>query len=286
MTRMWISCALLAALVSFGAQADEVSPTNDDVRPIVTSGWSGSAQLGLSYATGNTRSADVNGSFDVGLNTDQWRHAFHLAGDYSRAKYDTTDAQGNPTQRMGTTVKRYDLGLTLGYMLNQRSYIYQSSRYGRDRFAANLWGAVVSAGYGYIALNTERNYLYFEAGPGYKKYRPADVAQTVDENATEGEGGGDSSTTIMVRQPTRSGIIGRGLIGYTYRFNRNVSMSDTLLMEVGSGLSYYQNDLNLSVAMTDKLALTVGYQVRYNSDAQRGTKPTDSLLTTNLLYNF
>ncbi len=297
MTRKWIGRALLMALVSFGAQADEVSPADTGAKPIVPYGWSGSAQLGASIASGNSTSAAADGKFAVGLNTDQWKHSFYLEGEYSRAQYDTEDAQGNPTQRMETTAKRYDVGLTLGYKLNQRSYIYQSTRYGHDRFAANLWDAVVSAGYGYIALNTERSYLYFEAGPGYRKYRPADVEQTVpssselpaassDEGTAQSDGGGDNSTTIMVRQASRSTLIGRGLIGYTYLFNSTVSLSDTLLIEAGTGFSYYKNNLSLVVAMTKKLALTAGYELRYNSDAQGGTKSVDSLLTTNLRYTF
>jgi len=38
--------------------------------------------------------------------------------------------------------------------------------------------------------------------------------------------------------------------------------------------------------MTKKLALKLGYQVRYNSNNPPGTKSTDQLYTTNLVYNF
>jgi putative salt-induced outer membrane protein len=34
------------------------------------------------------------------------------------------------------------------------------------------------------------------------------------------------------------------------------------------------------------MALKLGFQVRYNSDTQPGTQSTDTLTTTNLVYNF
>jgi putative salt-induced outer membrane protein len=57
-------------------------------------------------------------------------------------------------------------------------------------------------------------------------------------------------------------------------------------MEAGTKNKYYQNDIGLSVSMTKKLAVKLGYQVRYNSDVQVGIKNTDTLATTNLVYNF
>nr|WP_199047293.1 DUF481 domain-containing protein [Dyella sp. ASV24] len=334
MKRKWTGCALLAALVSVGAQAGEapsnkndgsltgqsngvpsthnngtyspqntgassgwgeVKPVASEPKAIVPDGWSGSARLGLSYTSGNTRQTDIDGKFELNFDNEQWKDNFYLQGLRSRSRYDTEDAQGKPVQRMSTTENRYDIGASVGYKLDPRSYIVTAARYGRDAFAANLWTGVVSVGYGYIALNTERNYLFFEVGPGYRRYRPADVGQWVyppapdvaaDENTASNGTGAPEPTYVMVRQKTRSGMIGRGLVGYTFRINDRVSLGDSLLIEAGSGYDYYQNDLDLTVNMTEKLALSVGWQVRYNSNAQNGTRPTDSVLTTNVVYSF
>ena len=61
---------------------------------------------------------------------------------------------------------------------------------------------------------------------------------------------------------------------------------DTTLVEAGSNNTFLQNDTGLAVSMNDRLALKVGYQVRHNSDVTPGTKKTDTLLTTNLVFKF
>jgi putative salt-induced outer membrane protein len=149
-----------------------------------------------------------------------------------------------------------------------------AARYEHDDFGANLWQGIVSLGYGYIALKDERNELSFEVGPGYKRYRPADTHIIVD------------SESVAVRQPTESEMVGRGLLNYKYKLTANTSFDDTLLVEAGSKNTYLQNDAGLAVSMTKKLALKVGFQVRHNTDVLPGTKNTDTLTTTNLVYSF
>jgi putative salt-induced outer membrane protein len=120
-------------------------------------------------------------------------------------------------------------------------------------------------------------------GPGYKRYRPADVDESVPVTQPDGS---TVTETMRVRQNTVSEAVGRGLINYKYRLTDNTAFEDTLLIEAGADNKYYQNDIGLSVSMTKKMALKLGYQVRYNSDVQPGTQSTDSLVTTNLQYNF
>jgi len=81
-------------------------------------------------------------------------------------------------------------------------------------------------------------------------------------------------------------VVARGLINYKFRLTDNTSFEDTFLTEAGSKNTYLQNDAGLAVNMTKKLALKVGFQVRRNSDVLPGIRKTDTLTTTNLVYNF
>src|SRR5574337_658824 len=49
-----------------------------------TSGWSGSGELGLANATGNTKSLNADAKFRLGYEDDTWKDAFFL--DANRAK--------------------------------------------------------------------------------------------------------------------------------------------------------------------------------------------------------
>ena len=181
---------------------------------------------------------------------------------------------GNTVKQFNTTANRYDGGASVGYKLDTRSYIVGAARYEHDDFGANLWQGIVSLGYGYIALKDDRNELSFEIGPGYKRYRPADVDVVIN------------GVSVPQQQPTQSEVVARGLVNYKFKLTANTSFEDTLLMEAGSKNTYLQNDAGLAVSMTQKLALKVGFQVRHNSDVLPGTKKTDTLTTTNLVYSF
>ncbi|RDI99056.1 DUF481 domain-containing protein [Dyella solisilvae] len=273
MKKTLMAGALLAALVSFGAQADDATATPAS-NPADNGGWSGSGEFGFASSYGNSRSENANAKLGLSQENDLWRNNFFLNGLRSKGEVEVVDQNGNQVDRLATTANRYDAGASVGYKLDPRSYIVTATRYEHDDFGANLWQGIVSIGYGYIALKTESTELSFEAGPGYKRYRPADA--TVDVNG------------VSTREPqdTQSEVVGRGLINYKYRLSSNTAVENTLLVEAGSKNKYYQNDIGLSVSMTRKMALKLGYQVRYNSDVQPGTENTDSLVTTNLVYNF
>jgi len=278
MNKTLMAGALLAALASFGAQADDASSN-----PANNGGWTGSGEFGFASSYGNSRSENANAKLGLNQENDLWKNNFFLNGLRSKGDVKVEDAQGNTVDHLTTTANRYDTGASVGYKLDPRSYIVTAARYEHDDFGANLWQGIISVGYGYVALKTDRTELSFEVGPGYKRYRPADEQVTVNTPQPDGT---TTSTTEKVRQDTVGEAVGRGLINYKYRLTDNTALEDTLLIEAGSDNKYYQNDIGLAVSMTKKMALKLGYQVRYNSDVQPGTQSTDSLVTTNLVYNF
>lgn len=275
MKKTLMAGALLAALVSFGAQADDApAAAASTSNPADNGGWTGSGEFGFASSYGNSRSENINAKLGLSQENDMWKNNFFLNGLRSKGEVQVQDQYGNEVDRLTTTANRYDSGASVGFKLDPRSYIVTAARYEHDDFGANLWQGIVSVGYGYIALKTESTELSFEAGPGYKEYRPADVTEEVN------------GVNVKVPQATQNEVVGRGLINYKYRLTANTALEDTLLMEAGSKNKYYQNDIGVSVSMTKKMALKLGYQVRYNSDVQPGTDSTDTLLTTNLVYNF
>ena len=271
MKKTLIAGLVLAALVSFTAQAQDTDTTTAAAN---NGGWTGSGEFGFASATGNSRSQNINAKLGLNQENEQWKNSFFLDALRSKNQQKVVDANGNTIKEFNTTANRYDGGASVGYKLDPRSYIVGAARYEHDQFGANLWQGIVSIGYGYIALKDERNELSFEIGPGYKRYRPADVDAVVNGNL------------VALQQPTESEVVARGLINYKYKLTDNTSFEDTFLMEAGSKNTYLQNDAGLAVSMTKKLALKVGFQVRHNSSVKAGVKKMDTLTTTNLVYSF
>ena len=272
MKKTLIAAVLLLAFASSAAQADDAAPGTD--KTASNGGWSGSGEFGFASATGNSRSQNINAKLGLNQENEQWKNNFFVDALRSKSQQKVVDASGNTIEQFNTTANRYDAGASVGYKLDPRSYIVGATRYEHDDFGANRWQGVVSLGYGYIALKDERNELSFEIGPGYKRYRPADVDVVVN------------NVRVPQRQATQGEVVARGLVNYKYKITDNTAFEDTFLMEAGSKNTYLQNDAGVAVSMTRKLALKVGFQVRHNSDVLPGVKKTDTLTTTNLVYSF
>lgn len=269
-----IATLCLLAFASLGAQAQDAFGGDNGSNAANNGGWSGSGEFGFASARGNSRTDNLNAKLGLSQENELWKNNFFLNGMRSKGEVSVVDSNGNTIKRFSTTANRYDSGASVGYKLDPRSYIVGAARYEHDDFGANRWQGIVSLGYGYIALKSERTELSFEIGPGYKRYQPADTTMQIN------------GVDTVVHQDSQSEAVGRGLINYKFRLTANTAFEDSLLLEAGSKNKYYQNDAGLSVNMTKKMALKFGFQLRYNSDVQDGTKNTDTLTTTNLVYNF
>jgi putative salt-induced outer membrane protein len=261
-----LSSALLLVL-PLVAQAADPTPQ----------GWSGSGEAGLAVASGNAKSENVNAKLSVKYNDDQWKDEFYLEALRNKSTVTTytpgTDSTGKPvvltSSKYDLTSDRYDAGASLGYKLDEKSYIVGAARYDHDAFSPYQYQYIASIGYGYQMLKNARDELAFEVGPGYKVIQPLNLPGAP-------------------RQDSQSGVVARGKMEYKHNFNDTTSFVDTFLVESGSGNTFLQNDAGVQVKMSDKLGLKVGYQVRHNSEVQDGLglKKTDQLLTTNLVYGF
>lgn len=247
-----------------------------------TSNWTGSGEFGFAAARGNTHSENLDAKLKLGYEDDIWKDDFFLTALRAKGEVKTPVVVDGVTTGYATsydtTANRLEAGASSGYKFNPRSYLVGALRYDHDDFASNRWEQVASLGFGYIALKDARNELSFEAGPGYKRYRPQGFS-VVDATSSP-------PTVTHVQPAARNEAIGRGLINYKRRITDNTRFEDTLLAEAGAQNKYYQNDAGVAVSMSKALALKVGYQTRYNSDIAPGTGHVDQLFTTNLVYSF
>jgi len=260
-----------------------------DPPPPPPQGWSGSGEAGLSVASGNTKSQNLNAKLDFKFNDDEWKDDFYLLAlrNKSNVKTATIDTSTNPPTLVNTTsydltANRYEGGASLGYKLDERSYIVGAGRYEHDTFSPYRYQYIVSIGYGYQMLKNPSDELAFEVGPGYKVVQPS--AYTVANIDTTVQP--PVATIVVVHPDSDSNVVFRGKIDYKHNFSATVAFVDTFVIEAGSGNKFLQNDAGLAVKMSDKLALKAGLQTRHNSEVVDGFKKTDELFTTNLVYNF
>lgn len=268
MNKILLTAAVLAAF-PLSAMADD--------------GWSGAGELGFAAARGNAKSENLNAKLTFKKEDDQWKDNFYLTALRSKGQVTVATLEGTPpdqhlvnVSKYDTTANRYEAGASVGYKLDERSYIVGALRYENDDFSPFEYQWVASIGYGYTVLKNASDELSVEVGPGYKTYKPVDTVAPF----------GNPPVLVTTSYDSSSEVVGRGLIAYKHAFTDTTSFVDTFLVEAGGDNTFMQNDAGLQVAINKSFALKVGYQIRNNSDVAPGTKKTDQLITTNLVYNF
>ena len=249
-----LAVALAAASLPASAQ-DDVSVPPD--------GWTGTGELGLALARGNSRSENLNAKLAFGRETEAWKHGWYAAA--MRAKGEVTgdfDGDGVDEERYELNANRYELGASSAYKFDERNYLSGSGRYEDDDFSPYEYQATVALSYGRKLVDAERTTLLGEIGPGYRRAR-------------------DAGTGVV-----ESDAILRGLLDFSHRLTDNTQLFNRLLVESGADNTFAQNDFGVAVAMNESFALKAGLQLRHNSEVGAGTRKTDSLTTVNLVYSF
>ena len=212
-------------------------------------GWSGTGELGLAIAKGNTDNETLVGKFQLAREDETWRHAV-----LASFLYGTSDGLEN--------ARRYELLGSSGYRFAERHYVFGSGRNERDQFSSDEYQTTIAGGYGFEAFMSEETKLVFEIGPGYRWSKEQDVRVHNNE------------------------AIARGFMDFSHQLTETTRLYDTLLIESGGDNTFVRNDLGVQVKMTDALALKAGFEIRHNTDVAEGSKRTDRLTTVNIVYGF
>jgi putative salt-induced outer membrane protein len=209
--------------------------------------WTGKAEVGASFASGNSENESANAAAEVKYALDKWGHTLGFAGNYG--------SDGSVT-----TAQRWEVRGQSDYKFTDRAYWFGAGRYEDDRFSAYDFQSSLATGLGYKLIDEERTKLWVQGGPGYR----------YAEYRATGE--------------SEDGLIFRGDLGFEHQLTDTTKIVDRFLIESGSDNTYIQNDLGLEVTIKGALGLRVGYQVRHNTDVTPGLEKTDTLTTLGLIY--
>jgi putative salt-induced outer membrane protein len=211
--------------------------------------WSGSGELGLVFARGNTDTETLNGDLKLAYTQGRWKNQTSLS--FLRSETDG-DLDAN----------RFVAANNTNYELSERSYVVGSARYDRDEFSAFDYQASAAVGYGRKLLDSERQTLTLEAGPGIRH--------------SETRATGESETNL----------IGRAASDYRLAISETTELTNALLVETGQANTFVENETALAVAINDRLALKTAFSVRHNTEVEGDRENTDYLATVNIVYSF
>lgn len=271
---------IIASLLVTGTLAlSSVANAQDDDGNLVTSafeGWSGTASLGATSATGNAESSNINGSIRLGKTVNRWEHLvfasiFKGESTIVRTRLDENgdpdlDAAGNIQREIikGQNSDRIALGYQPKFYYKTNTYFFGLLDWEQDK-PANIDSATRQiAGIGHRFYSNASGYFSGEIGIGNK------------------------ATSQVVGKDINGGI---GYLGLNYlnRINENVTFNADMRSDFGSDNTYVEFGLGLAFKVSEKLALKISHFSRSNSDLDSGDNPlssnSDSVTSMNLVID-
>lgn len=210
--------------------------------------WTGSAELGASVSTGNSRTSNVNGKLKVNYTSGPWSEHFKLS---------TLQASENGNSTANRTVGE----LSTQYDFNARTYGFGTLRGSHDTFSGYTYRATLAAGLGHKLWVSDRGQLTVEAGPGYRRSK-------------------------LTNDTTENHLIGLAKGKFSYKISKTAKFEQSVLVIGGGGNTEIESESGLSVNLTKSMALKVAYTVQHNTKVPVGTKKTDTFTSINLVYAF
>ncbi|MCO4799431.1 MAG: DUF481 domain-containing protein [Colwelliaceae bacterium] len=241
-----------------------ISAAEDKVK---TSPITASAELGLLYKTGNTKSADIKTGFDVKYEEELWRST--LAFDLLIKKTEKTDENGE--EHFDTSDQKWTVESKTNYTLDKTSknYIYGDIAYEDNRFSGFENQSSISAGWGREWFKNEKASLFADIGPGYKR----DVTKATDS----------------VESETQSSFIIQAQALYLRKINEHVEFKQLLSAKYApkSGAnSKYKAETSITTKLIETLALKFSFIIDHNTEVESGTDRTDTQTAMTLVYSF
>ncbi len=215
---------------------------------------SGSGELGLVIARGNSATETLNAKLALRREGATWRHEAVLSALKSR-------------QDGADSADRRELAVKSDFRRDQPRYGFLALRLEQDEFAAYRWQSSLAAGLGWRVLTEEGRRLALEAGPGLRR--------AARRRGIAGEGGTAEQDLIL-----------RASLDYRQRLSASAEFYEEALVESGRDNTHLKNDFGLRLKINDRLGLKASLAVRHNSSAPAGARRTDTLTSLNLAYDF
>lgn len=211
--------------------------------------WNGTGKLGGVVTRGNTETRTVSAIVDVGNTLDQWTNKF--GGTILRTMTDDV-----------TSADRWELRAETNYSFTPRAFTFGTLRYEQDLFTDYAYQATGAGGVGYRFVMTDATKLEAQLGVGARRAEIR-ISDVVEEDA-----------------------ILRGAMTYEHSLTPTTRIYERFLVEHGKDNTFMQNQLGFEIKINSRFAFGLDYTVRRNSDVLPGTRNSDQIFTTSLVYGF
>lgn len=253
----------LAGLLALPLSVNAAEPAPE--KPLFT----GSAELGFLFKTGNTESLDIKTGFDLRYEKDMWLSILELDLLIKKA-----DVESEGDVNFQTTDQKWTVNSQTNYTLgNDKNYIYGNLWYEEDKFSSFDSRASISTGWGRHWYKTEEASFWADIGPGFKRDRVFDY--DADKN--------------VVGITTNDSWIVQAQALYLRKINEHVEFKQTASAKIAMASgenSSYEAESSVTTKLISTLQLKVAFKVEYNTEVAATSENTNTQTTATLVYSF
>lgn len=211
--------------------------------------FSGSAELGYTHLSGNTDSQTLISKGRLTWLTGRWTHSL-------RGEIRSVSRNG------GTSAEQYLVAGRERLDLDGPHYLFGFARWDKDRFSGYEQQFTTIGGYGRDLIDSERQQLSLEAGPGYRHDRI--------------EGGESASLGVAY-----------GALTYDWDFSKTASLAQELSLEMTDDNNTSRSLSSLTARLNAHLALKLSHEIKDTSRPPEGAEAhTDHITAVSLLYDW
>lgn len=251
---------LLACALSLPAAAGASVSSTAGSGP---TGLSAELEVAWSRIEGNSESTSQMIRGEVVRDGVAWRHLLEAEGVNAKATEEGSDESVRTAERY---FGAYKIDRKLG--TSKENYLFNVFTYEKDNFSGYQYQASYALGIGRQWMNTERQTLDTELGPGYQVF--------CLEPETGYSDCADREESPILRVALR----------YRLALSQSATFREQASAEVTDNQVVSRLETSLTSMLNDRLALRVLHLLKHNSAPAAGKKKTDSELSVSLVYTF
>lgn len=238
--------------------------------------FTASAELGLLYLTGNTRSADIKTGLDLRFERGLWRSFFVFDLLVKKTEKESEINTNEIRKDFETTDQKWSISSQTNYTLDaiKQNYIYGSIFYEENRFSGFDSQASMSAGWGRRWFESKEASFDADVGPGFKR----DVTQVTTEEIASGMTSKTQDTLILQAQAL-----------YIRKINEHIEFKQLFVVkhaiEQGQN-SIYKAESSITSKLIDSLQLKLNFVIDYNSKVDADKENLNTETSAVLIYSF
>lgn len=264
-----IAIAALLLLPFSGQYALAEEASTEEASPFTIS-----AELGMLFKTGNTKSGDIKAGLNIKHEEGQW---LNLLAFNALAKKLETEDEDTGKDEFESTDNKWDILGQTNYSLEEggKNYLYASAYYEQDKFSSFEYQTSASLGWGRHWWETETSSFFADIGPGVKYDVIRAVPATVSDPA--------------IMESTETAAIVQAQALYTRQINDFVEFKQYFVAKQAlesDKNSVYKSETSLTTKLLESLQFKFAFRVDYDTEVEEGFENTNTETSVTLVYSF